>query len=96
MNWKALLEVRPIKTPDGKTLHTLADARTYLLEMPETDATLQAAGELLKAAEHGGPFLMLARMSVYSAIYGATDIRQPPPPAKAKKRDRWRERRKKR
>ena len=70
MNWKALLETRPIETPDGKALHTLAHARTYLIKMPESEATLQAAGELLKAARHGGPFLMIARMSVYGAIYG--------------------------
>jgi hypothetical protein len=50
----------------------------------------------LKAAEHGGPFLMIARMSVYGAIYGKDDIRKPPPPAKAKKQDRWKERRKRR
>jgi hypothetical protein len=93
MNWKALLESRPIKTPDGKTLRTLADARAYLVKLPETEATLRAAGELLKAAEHGGPFLMIARMSVYGAIYGKDDIRQPPPPAKAKKQDRWKKKR---
>ena len=96
MNWDALLEVRPIETPDGKTLRTLADARAYLLEMPETEATLRAAGTLLKAAEHGGPFRMIARISVYEAIYGRDEIRKPPPPAKAKKQDRWKERRKKR
>ena len=44
MNWKALLEVHSIKTPAGKTLRTLADARAHLLEMPETKATVQAAG----------------------------------------------------
>jgi hypothetical protein len=62
--------------------------------MPENEATLQAAGELLKAAQHGGPFLMIARMSVYGAIYGRDDIRQQPPAAKAKKQDRWKARRK--
>jgi hypothetical protein len=93
MSWNAILEVRPIKTPEGKTLRTLADARAHLLGMSETEATLEAAGELLKAAEHGGPFLMLARISVYRAIYGGEDIRQPPL-LPAKKQDRWKERRK--
>jgi hypothetical protein len=49
----------------------------------------------LKAADHGGPFLMIAHMSVYSAIYGKDDIRNLPPPAKAKKQDRWQGRSKK-
>jgi hypothetical protein len=54
MNWKALLESRPIKTPDGKTLRTLADARAYLVKLPETEATLRAAGELLKRRNTAG------------------------------------------
>lgn len=44
MNWTAALESCPIKTPDGKTLRTLADARAHLLQMPGTEATLQVSG----------------------------------------------------
>ena len=72
MTWSALLEVHPIETSDGKMLRTLDDARRYVLALPETDATQAAAGELLKAAQHGGPFLMIARIMVAQAIYGET------------------------
>lgn len=87
MNWDAELEVHPIVTPDGKTLRTLADAREYLLGMKESPAVLAAAGELLKAAEHGGPFLMTARISVYKAIYG--DAEKP-----RERKPTWKDRRK--
>lgn len=68
MNWTAPLEVHPIVTRTGKTLRTLNDARSYLLDLPETPETIAAAGELLKAAEHGGPFLMTARIMVALAV----------------------------
>jgi hypothetical protein len=87
-NWSAELEVHPIVTPDGKTLRTLEEAGAYVLEMPETPATKAAAGELMKAAEHGGPFLMIARIAVYKAIYG--DERPEP-----RKRETWKDRRRK-
>lgn len=87
MNWSAKLQFGPVPTPDGKPLVTLADARKYILKMPETEATLRAAGELLKAAEHGGPFLHFARIAVYRAIHGDA-----PAP---KRKETWREKRKK-
>ena len=74
MNWNARLEVHPIETPAGATLRTLADCRAYILALPkaeQTEARWQAAtAELLKAAEHGGPFLMIARIMVAKAIHG--------------------------
>jgi hypothetical protein len=63
MNWKAFLEVHPIVTPTGKTLRTLDEARSYLLTLPDTPEAHAAAGELLKAAEHGGPFFFFPATS---------------------------------
>jgi hypothetical protein len=80
-------------------LKTLGDCREFILALPPdeqgTTHWQNATAVLLKAAEHGGPFVMIARIAFSRALYGTIGI-DPPPPAKAKKEDRWRERRKRR
>ena len=39
-----------------------------------------AARELLQAAEHGGPFVMIARIAVSRAVHGITGVELPPAP----------------
>lgn len=62
MPWSSRFE-DAVKLPDGTILRTLKDARDHLPD----DSPAQK--ELAKAAEHGGPFLMMARMSVMRALY---------------------------
>lgn len=66
--------VDPIKTPDGKTLRTLKDAAEYMLELPKKEQgkpTWQRAAKVLHdAAEHGGPFVFIARISFAKAMLG--------------------------
>lgn len=76
MSWNARFEDL-VKLPDGTILRTLKDAREYL------PAESPAQRELAKAAEHGGPFLMMARMSVMRALDGA----QAKPAASRKERE---------
>ena len=67
-------------------------SHVFTQPVPETDATVLAAGELLKAAQHGGPFLMIARIMVAHAIQGPDE-----PPIgvgpRVKKADRWKQKR---
>lgn len=70
MNWSRELDYGPVETPDGKSLRTLDDARRYLAPMADTEANQKAAGALLMAAEHGGPWKLIAQMLVCKAIYG--------------------------
>lgn len=86
MNWSAELQFAPIKTPEGKILRTLADARAYLLEHPNEIA----AGEVLKAAQKPNQFtLHCARQAVSRAVHG--DVR-----SERQRRETWRDRRKNR
>lgn len=85
LNWSARLEFSPIVTPDGKTLHTLDDARRYLIDHP----CEEAAGALLRAAEQPNQFYLLcARIAVYRAIYGHGETSPKPP------KNTWRDKRK--
>jgi hypothetical protein len=96
----AFTDLPPIKLPDGRTLKTLADCRAYMLALPERQQAeprwQAAAAALLQAAEHGGPFVMIARVAVSRALNSVTGVDPPPAAPKAKKQEHWRERRKKR
>jgi hypothetical protein len=54
-------------------------AAEYALDLPgeisSTQPWQRAADALRKAAEYGGPFVFMARISFYGALYG----RSPPP-----------------
>jgi hypothetical protein len=59
MNWDAdFAGLPPVKLPDGRRLETLADCSAYILALPEHEHARWegVVAELLKAAEHGGPF----------------------------------------
>jgi hypothetical protein len=76
-------------------LKTLGDCREFILALPPdeqgTTHWQSATAVLLKAAEHGGPFVMIARIAFSRAFHGTNGV-EPPPPAKAKKEDRRKER----
>jgi hypothetical protein len=61
----------PIAFGKGKPLRTLDDARRHAASLPRRDHTPAwhlAAEMLFKAAEHGGAYLLLARIAVATAI----------------------------
>jgi hypothetical protein len=96
--WSAtFIDFPPITIHGGRKLKTLGDCREYILALPPQDQDTalwqNAAGALLKAAEHGGPFIMIARLAVSRALHGIEGV-EPPPPTQAKNQDRWKERRK--
>lgn len=90
MKWSARLEVHPVKVPNGKTVSTLDQARRYILTLPAREQKRydwqRAAAELIKAAEHGGPFLMLARIAFATA---ALDRSTTPKIPRTPKGERW-------
>jgi hypothetical protein len=95
----AFTDVPPISIHGGRKLKTLADCREFILALPPdeqgTTHWQHATKVLLNAAEHGGPFVMIARIAFAKALDGTMGV-DPPPPTKAKKQDRWQGRRKKR
>src|SRR5688572_28484960 len=75
MNWDAeFTDLPPIKLDDGRTLKRLADCRDYILALAAREQSQErwqaAAGELLKAAQHGGPFLFASRVTFSRALRG--------------------------
>ena len=79
MDWDAdFAGLPPIKLPDGRKLETLAECAAYVLELPkrqqEQDRWQQVTEQLLKAAEHGGPFRMIARISFSRALHGMSGV----------------------
>ena len=65
----------PIRLPNGEQIETLADARSYILNLSETDQASTkwqtAAGELLKAANPPGtgPWIDFARIAMMQALF---------------------------
>lgn len=89
MPWSAKF-LEPVPAP-GRMLNTLSDARDYILSLPEDEQCKehwQAAAEaLLRAADHGGPWLCLARIGMMTALDGGDKGRPEPSGRKAR---RWR------
>jgi hypothetical protein len=84
MAWSAKFD-HPIKW-GARTLHTLHDARAYILNLPRPKQMLpawQAATEaLLQAAQHGGLWLELARIGMLQALLGPNPIAESDPAKK--------------
>lgn len=68
----------PIVLPNGRKLETLADCAAFILELPEKQQAeqrwQQVTAELLKAAELGGPFRMIARIAFSRALHGVEGV----------------------
>jgi hypothetical protein len=82
----------PIPMPDGRIISTIGEAAEYATSLPaktgNTEPWQRAAKVLHQAAEHGGPFVFIARISFCRAVYGDT-----PPPIgnpSGKKGHKWR------
>jgi hypothetical protein len=62
----------PIVLVDGRRLVTLRDAATYITKLPKAEQVLEiwqiAVEHLIRAAESGGGWLMLARIGVLRAL----------------------------
>jgi hypothetical protein len=89
----------PIKLDDSRTLSTLADCRAYILALPKREQALPrwqvTAATLLKAAEHGGPFRLIARIAMSRALQGVDGVGPAPEPLDdAPKSPRWQKQRK--
>lgn len=72
MNWSAdFAGMPPIELPDGRRLENLADCRAYVLAplAPDQVRWESAVAMLLLAAEHGGPFRMIARIAFSRALH---------------------------
>jgi hypothetical protein len=71
---------QPIKW-GARSLQALNDAREFLLGLPKSKQMLpqwqEAVEALLKAAEHGGIWLDLARIETMQALLGAKPMSQP-------------------
>jgi hypothetical protein len=83
MDWDAdFAGLPPIDLPDGRKLETLADCRGYILELPAREYARWegVVAELLKAAEHGGPFRFTARMAFGRALHGVSGVGSAPEP----------------
>jgi len=63
----------PIVLADGRKLVTLRDAATYITKLPKAEQDLDirqiAVEHLIRAAETGGAWLMLARIDVLKALH---------------------------
>jgi hypothetical protein len=77
-NWSRRFD-DPVPMPDGSTIRTIGQAAEYALSLPKkarnTEPWQRAAKVLHEAAEHGGPFVFMARINFYRAVYGE----KPPP-----------------
>jgi hypothetical protein len=83
MNWDSdFAGLPPIDLPDGRRLATLAECRTYILALPKSQQPRWegVAGELLKAATHGGPFCFIARVAFGRALHGVSGVGPIPEP----------------
>lgn len=73
MSWSRHFNT-PIKTPDGKTLHTLQHAAEYVLALPpnvQKEPPWQAAAECLtNAAEREIAWMWFARSAMMRALLG--------------------------
>ncbi len=62
--------------PDGRIIRTIGEAAEFATSLPrKTSATKPwqlAAKVLYEAAEHGGPFVFMARIVFYKAVHGET------------------------
>lgn len=90
MSWSSEF-LTPIDAPERK-LRTLADARDYVLSLPEDEQQKghwQVAAEtLLEAAEYGGQiWLMFARIGMMTALDGGDKGR--PEPSERSLRPDW-------
>jgi hypothetical protein len=71
-NWSREFEY-PIVLTDGRKLVTLRDAATYITKLPKAEQDLEiwqiAVEYLIRAAETGSAWIMLARIGVLKALH---------------------------
>jgi hypothetical protein len=85
MNWDAdFAGLPPIELPDGRKLETLAECAAYILELPKKQQQepqwQRVTALLLRAAEEGGGWPFLARVSFANALHGVSGVGSPPAP----------------
>jgi hypothetical protein len=68
--------------PDGRELETLADCRAYILALPAKEHARWegVVAMLLNAAEQGGGWRFIARVSFSNALHGVSGVEPPPTP----------------
>ncbi|MDR6304497.1 hypothetical protein GGQ85_002207 [Nitrobacter vulgaris] len=74
MNWSRRFD-NPVPMPNGSTIRTLGEAAEYAIRRSKkarnTEPWQRAAKGLQLAAEHGGPFIFIARIYFCRAVHGA-------------------------
>jgi hypothetical protein len=74
MNWSRRFD-NPVPMPDGSTIRTIGEAAEYAIRRPKkarnTEPWQRVAKRLQLAAEHGGPFVFMARIVFCKAVHGA-------------------------
>ena len=83
MDWDAdLAGLPPIDLADGRKLETLGECAAYILELPKKQQQepqwQRVTALLLRAAEEGGGWRFLARVSFSNALYGVSGAGPPP------------------
>ena len=83
MDWDAdFAGLPPIELADGRKLETLAECAAYILELPKKqqhEAQWQrVTALLLRAAEYGGGWRFLARVSFANALHGVSGVGSSP------------------
>ncbi|EAQ35514.1 hypothetical protein NB311A_17099 [Nitrobacter sp. Nb-311A] len=73
----------PITMPDGRIIRTIGEAAEYAVSLPRkvgnTEPWQLAARVLQEAAEHGGPFVFMARVCFAKAVlFGEKPRRRSP------------------
>jgi hypothetical protein len=73
MNWSRRFD-DPITMPDGWIIQTIGGAVEYAISLPKkirnTEPWQRTARVLHEAAEHGGPFVFMARICFCKAAFG--------------------------
>jgi len=92
MSWKARLR-HPLHLPDGRTLHTLADVRSFISSLPERqqrDGRLQRVSALLASAAQADNAALTAIVTdrVTEALRSLRAILEKRPPAPSVRRRR--------
>jgi hypothetical protein len=85
MDWDAdFAGLPPIELPDGRKLETLGECAAYILELPKKQQQepqwQRVTALLLRAAEEGGGWPFLARVSFSNALHGVSGAGPPPKP----------------
>jgi hypothetical protein len=69
-NWSRRFQDHPIMMPGGRTIRTIGEAAEYATGLPRKIGIPSHGPRVLyEAAEHGGPFVFMARINFCKAVH---------------------------